>query len=173
LVFGAVISALAYRLLSSSNDKIKSELNSTKNELDEYKANVNQHFDKTSELVSDLTQYYVKVYQHLMEGALNLGDSKALKSLQEHHQGNVSSAIGNENNVTNEPNSHAINRSDEVSDTPAEIIAQHAKPFMGEDVNVSGSSSLNGGGNSQKDFETPVPETQTVKVNSKSRNTTY
>jgi hypothetical protein len=44
---------------------------------------------------------------------------------------------------------------------------------MGEDVNVSGSSSLNGGGNSQKDFETPVPETQTVKVNSKSRNTTY
>jgi uncharacterized membrane-anchored protein YhcB (DUF1043 family) len=70
LVVCVVISALIYRLLSSSYkqiDKIKSELNSRKSELDEYKVTINQHFDKTSELVSDLTQDYVKVCQHLAE----------------------------------------------------------------------------------------------------------
>jgi uncharacterized membrane-anchored protein YhcB (DUF1043 family) len=70
LVVCVVIGALVYRLLSSSYkqiDKIKSELNSRKSELDEYKVTINQHFDKTSELVSDLTQDYVKVCQHLAE----------------------------------------------------------------------------------------------------------
>jgi len=72
LVAGAMIGALAYRLLAPSTkqaDKIKTELDTARAELNSYRASVGQHFDKTSELVNDLTQNYVKVYQHLAEGA--------------------------------------------------------------------------------------------------------
>jgi uncharacterized membrane-anchored protein YhcB (DUF1043 family) len=66
LVAGVMIGALAYRLLAPSikqADQIKSELDTARDELDSYKASVGQHFNKTSELVNDLTQNYVKVYQ--------------------------------------------------------------------------------------------------------------
>ena len=64
LIAGALIGALAYRLLAPSvkqAGKIKSELDVSREELDSYKASVNQHFNQTSELVNDLTQNYVKV----------------------------------------------------------------------------------------------------------------
>ncbi len=51
LVAGAMIGALAYRLLAPSvqqTGKIKTELDMAREELDSYKASVNQHFDKTS-----------------------------------------------------------------------------------------------------------------------------
>jgi uncharacterized membrane-anchored protein YhcB (DUF1043 family) len=58
LVAGVMIGALAYRLLAPSikqADQIKSELDTARDELDSYKASVGQHFNKTSELVNDLT----------------------------------------------------------------------------------------------------------------------
>lgn len=136
LVAGVLIGALVYRLLSSSDDeieKIKSELDSMKRERDEYKANVNQHFDKTSDLVSDLTQDFVKVYQHLAEGAQSLGDSKALTDLLEQHQGKVSIAIGNETSVSDGAHGDAINETKEETDTPAVTIDEHIEPF--EEIN--------------------------------------
>ena len=145
LVAGVMIGALAYRLLSSSDDqidKIKTELDSTKRERDEYKATVNQHFNKTSELVSDLTQDFVKVYQHLAEGAQSLGDSKAMTDLLEQHQGKVSIAIGNEIDVSDEIPAHAIDEPEEVTDTPAETIDEHAEPFVGESEGDADSSIL-------------------------------
>ena len=96
LVAGAMIGALAYRLFAPSVQqagKIKTELDVAREELDSYKTSVNQHFDKTSELVSDLTQNYVKVYQHLAKGAQTLGDNKAFANLLEQHQGRVSIAV--------------------------------------------------------------------------------
>jgi uncharacterized membrane-anchored protein YhcB (DUF1043 family) len=72
LVAGVMIGALAYRLLAPSlkkADKTKSELDKAREELSSYKVSVNSHFNKTSELVNDLTQNYVKVYRHLAEGA--------------------------------------------------------------------------------------------------------
>lgn len=178
LVAGVMIGALAYRLLSSSDDqidKIKSELDSTKRERDEYKANVNQHFNKTSELVSDLTQDFVKVYQHLAEGAQNLGDSKALTDLLEQHQGKVSIAIENETSVTDEITSKVINESEEVPDTSAEAIDEHAEPYMGTDGSEPDSSHLDGDvGSSDESLETPVSETETetAKVKPEPRNIT-
>jgi uncharacterized membrane-anchored protein YhcB (DUF1043 family) len=145
LVAGVMIGALAYRLLSSSDDqidKIKFELDSTKLVLDEYKISVNQHFNKTSELVNDLTEDYVKVYKHLAEGAQSLGDSKALNSLLEQHQGRVSIAIANETSVPEEIPSHAIDEPEEVLDTPAEAIDEHAEPFVGKNEGDADSSSL-------------------------------
>ena len=97
LIAGALIGALAYRLLSPSvkqASKIKADLDQTRGELASYKASVGQHFDKTSELVNDLTQNYVRVYQHLANGAQTLGDSKAFPNLLERHESTASIAVG-------------------------------------------------------------------------------
>jgi len=93
---GAVIGALAYRLFAPSlakADKVRSELEAARQELIDYKASVNSHFDKTSELVHDLTQNYVKVYQHLAEGAQTLGGSRELNKLLEQQPGKVLLAV--------------------------------------------------------------------------------
>ncbi len=95
LVAGAMIGALVYRLFSPSvkqANKIKTDLDQARGELASYKASVGQHFEKTSELINDLTQNYVRVYQHLAEGAQTLGDNKAFPNLLEKHQGMVSIA---------------------------------------------------------------------------------
>ncbi|MCP4388525.1 MAG: YhcB family protein, partial [Gammaproteobacteria bacterium] len=92
----ALIGALAYRLLAPSVKqavKDKAELDSAREELTSYKVSVNEHFNKTSELVNDLTQNYVKVYQHLAEGAHTLGDSKTFNNLLEQHPGKVSLTV--------------------------------------------------------------------------------
>ena len=61
--------------------------------MNHYKAGVTEHFDKTAELVNDLAQNYVKVYQHLADGAQTLGASKTFKDLMEQHQGKVAIAV--------------------------------------------------------------------------------
>ncbi|MCP4187842.1 MAG: DUF1043 family protein [Gammaproteobacteria bacterium] len=103
LTAGILIGALGYRLFAPSvkeADKIKSELSDAREELDKYKAGVTQHFDRTAELVNDLAQNYVKVYQHLAEGAQTLGASKSFKDLMEQHQGKASIAVDDQSKVT-------------------------------------------------------------------------
>lgn len=68
--------------------QLKSDLEKSKAEFETYKSSVSSHFSKTSELVSDLTQGYVKVYKHLAEGAEVLGDPKGAMDLLE-QQGKV------------------------------------------------------------------------------------
>ncbi|MCH8106167.1 MAG: YhcB family protein [Proteobacteria bacterium] len=105
LVAGAMIGGLVYRLFSPSvkqAEKIKTDLYQVRGELASYKASVRQHFEKTSELVNDLTQNYVRVYQHLAEGAQTLGDNKAFPSLLEQHQGKISIAIDDTSNAVSD-----------------------------------------------------------------------
>ena len=121
LLAGAMIGVLAYRLLSPSvkqADQIKSERDSARKELDDYKASVNQHFDKTSELVNDLTQNYVKVYQHLAEGAQSLGESKNFNNLLEQRPGKLSIALA-------EQKAKAADPVDDASvDAAAPVVSQ-------------------------------------------------
>ncbi len=96
LLAGAMLGALAYRLFAPSlmkADKVRSDLEAARQELIDYKASVNSHFHKTSELVNDLTQNYVKVYQHLAEGAQTLGGSRELNRLLEQKPGKVLLAV--------------------------------------------------------------------------------
>ncbi len=96
LTAGVLIGVLAYRLLAPSvrqADQVKSDLDATRDELLRYRDDVNQHFDKTAELVNDLTQNYVKVYQHLATGAQNLGDGKRFDNLLEQQPGKVAIAV--------------------------------------------------------------------------------
>ncbi|MCP3689083.1 MAG: YhcB family protein [Gammaproteobacteria bacterium] len=103
LTAGVLIGALAYRLFATSVkdvDKVKAELNEARQELDQYKSGVTQHFDKTAELVNDLAQNYVKVYQHLAEGAQTLGASKSFKDLIEQHQDKAAIALDDQPEIT-------------------------------------------------------------------------
>ena len=99
LLAGIMIGLLGYRLFGRStreSDKVQGELDATREELTSYRASVNEHFDKTSELVNDLTQNYVRVYQHLAEGATTLGDGRTFNNLIERHPGKVSLTVDGE-----------------------------------------------------------------------------
>ena len=127
LVAGAMLGALAYRLFAPSltrADKVKSDLEEARQELIDYKASVNSHFDKTSELVNDLTQNYVKVYQHLAEGAQTLGDSRELNQLLEQQPGKVLLTVDDESPL--EETDAAVVESVESSTTPAGPVAEAA-----------------------------------------------
>ena len=139
LIAGAMIGALAYRLLAPSvkqAGKIKTELDVSREELNSYKTSVNQHFDETSELVNDLTQNYVKVYQHLAEGAQTLGGSKTFTNLLEQHQGRVSIAVDDESNVTDKVADDLVVEPAVTQATPVEMVDEHAE--RSTDVNAGG-----------------------------------
>jgi len=139
LVAGAMIGALAYRLLAPSVQqagKIKTELDEAREELNSYKSSVNQHFDKTSELVNDLTQNYVKVYQHLAEGVQTLGNNKTFTSLLEQHQGRVSIAVDDETDVIDKVADDLLVDPVVTQASTVEMVDEHAEPFS--DVNAGG-----------------------------------
>ena len=132
LVAGVMIGALAYRLFAPSlkqADQIKTELDTARNELDSYKASVGQHFDKTSELVNDLTQNYVKVYQHLAEGAQTLGDSKNFNNLLEQQPGRVSIAVDDAANTVDTATDNLVTEPLTAQAASVEAVDEHAEPF--------------------------------------------
>jgi len=140
LLAGAMIGALAYRRFAPSvkqADKIKTELDVAQKELSSYKDSVNQHFNKTSELVNDLTQNYVKVYQHLAEGAQTLGDSKTFTNLLEQHQGKVSIAVDEEANVADKVADDLLAEPAMTQTTTGETIDEHAEPFSDLNADVT------------------------------------
>ena len=138
LLAGALIGALAYRLLAPSvkqADKTKSELDMAREELSSYKASVDSHFDKTSELVNDLTQNYVKVYRHLAEGAQTLGNNRALTNLLEQHQGKVVISVDDETSAPDTIAGGEFEDSVVTPETPVEAVDEHAEPFVGSPGN--------------------------------------
>ena len=92
LATGILLGMLINRLLNPSAgdvEQLKAELESARAEMERYKASVNSHFTKTSELVNDLTQDYVKVYRHLAEGAQTLSDTREFSHVLEQQKGRV------------------------------------------------------------------------------------
>jgi uncharacterized membrane-anchored protein YhcB (DUF1043 family) len=92
LAAGVLLGMLIIRLLSpaaSDVDRLKAELAQQRAEMERYKASVNTHFNKTSELVNELTQDYVKVYRHLAEGAQTLSDTREFTQVLEQPRGRV------------------------------------------------------------------------------------
>ncbi|MGR9090982.1 MAG: YhcB family protein [Gammaproteobacteria bacterium] len=61
----------------SGGGKSAAELRS---ELDEYKENVNEHFQTTAGLLHDMTEQYRAVYEHMASGAQNLCDPETAQS---------------------------------------------------------------------------------------------
>ena len=92
LACGILLGVLINRLLNPSAgdiEQLKADLERERDEMKRYKASVNEHFNKTSSLVKELTQDYVKVYQHLAEGAQTLSDSPEFSQVLEQPQGRV------------------------------------------------------------------------------------
>jgi len=132
VVGGAIIGAIIYRNLTPNikqADSLKAELDEARQEMESYKSNVNSHFDKTAELVNELTQDYVKVYQHLAEGAQVLGDGRDFTNVLEQHQGKVLISVAGEENVQDTV----------VSEVPVDAqAAQEPAPGSSEPINQEG-----------------------------------
>ncbi|MDO3378705.1 YhcB family protein [Geoalkalibacter halelectricus] len=83
LVIG--VGALAFflgRLAESRSEKVKAmeqELAERKKELEEYRADVTRHFDRTGELFATLTGSYRDLYHHLAHGCEKLAEIPAKK----------------------------------------------------------------------------------------------
>ncbi len=70
-------------------DELRVKLEHSRSELDRYRESVNGHFNKTSDLVNDLTQDFVKVYRHLSEGAQTLSDAPEFSHVLEQPEDKV------------------------------------------------------------------------------------
>ena len=146
LVAGILIGVLAYRRFFAPSireaDQARAELTAAREELENFKASVNQHFDKTSELVNDLTQNYARVYQHLAEGAQTLGDGRRFSNALEQQPGRVSIALADASVVPEKPVEPAAGAADadaavrgESESTETEIAkSAAATPATGTDA---------------------------------------
>lgn len=126
LVGGGVIGAIVYRNLApgkKETDDLKAELDEARLEMETYKTSVNGHFDKTAQLVNELTQDYVKVYKHLAEGAQVLGEGRDFANVLEQHQGKVLISVDNDKNV----------QETIVSEVPADAQEMHETPRESSD----------------------------------------
>lgn len=81
LLVGAAIGFLMGRSGNASNKQaeLSEQLESARTELENYKVNVNQHFEKTATLVNELTTSYKDVHEHLASGAQDLCEADTLK----------------------------------------------------------------------------------------------
>ena len=126
LVGGGVIGAIVYRNLApgtKKTDDLKAELDAARLEMETYKTSVNGHFDKTAQLVNELTQDYVKVYKHLAEGAQALGEGRDFANVLEQHQGKVLISVDSDKNVQEAIVSEVPVDAQEMRETPRESSA--------------------------------------------------
>lgn len=80
LFVGALIGYLMGRAGGGNNQaEIAAQLEDTKKELEEYKSEVTTHFEKTAELVNNLTSSYKDVHEHLASGAQGLCQPGAIE----------------------------------------------------------------------------------------------
>ena len=136
LVGGAVIGAIFYRNLAPTRKEtvnLKQELEQAQQELVSYKASVDDHFNKTSGLVNQLTQDYVKVYQHLAEGAQSLGSSQDFGNLLEQHQGKVLISIDDEATVNDTIVNDPSTTMQTPEETPRDFTPQQDEETLSEE----------------------------------------
>lgn len=172
---GAIVGAVVHKLLNASGRstaKLKERLEQVEAELKDYKANVNSHFSKTSDLVSELTQDYVKVYKHLAEGAQKLGDPKEFTNVLEQQPGKVLISFADEvvppDTGDSAPEAAQTDRSDGAQ--PAEAEEVKGVSGDGEDEAVTPESqehlseTIKEVAEKMKGAESPVEETAVVEA---------
>ena len=92
LLGGIFLGVLLLRLLNpTAGDvaKLQAQLEQARRDMESYKAEVNSHFNKTSDLVNELTQDYVKVYRHLAERAQTLSETREFTQVLDQPQGRI------------------------------------------------------------------------------------
>ena len=78
LAIGGLIGFLLGRSGSDAGERqtLQRQLDETRDELGSYKQEVSEHFEKTAELVNQMTQSYREVHRHLAQGAQTLAASE-------------------------------------------------------------------------------------------------
>ena len=92
LVAGVLLGALLCRRFTPTImevDELRVKLERSRIEMERYRDSVNDHFGKTSDLVKELTEDYVKVYRHLSVGAQTLSDAPEFSHVLEQQKGKV------------------------------------------------------------------------------------
>ncbi len=77
LIIGALVGYSIVSKLSpqsNANRALEARLQTTEQQLNSYQSQVVQHFERTSELVNNLTASYREVHEHLASGAANLAN---------------------------------------------------------------------------------------------------
>ncbi len=99
LIAGALLGALICRRFTptiTDVDELRVKLERSRTEMEDYRASVNGHFSKTSDLVKELTEDYVKVYRHLSEGAQTLSDAPEFTHVLEQQKGKLLISVDDE-----------------------------------------------------------------------------
>jgi len=90
IIIGAILGFFIARISqgSGSQQKLRSELKQARQELDQYRQQVADHFAGSAELLEQLARQQQQVYQHMAEQANNLlneADAKSLEFYQYEH----------------------------------------------------------------------------------------
>lgn len=80
---GGLIGAVISRTLMppEMQKDLEQSLQTSRNELERYQQDVSQHFADTSKLVTNLTQAYKEVHDHLAKGAIQLTNAEISKKI--------------------------------------------------------------------------------------------
>ncbi len=82
LFIGGIIGVIIGRSLTPKLQKsLELRLQESKEELDQYQHDVAQHFADTAKLVTNLTQSYKDVHDHLSKGAVELSSAEIAKQV--------------------------------------------------------------------------------------------
>jgi uncharacterized membrane-anchored protein YhcB (DUF1043 family) len=129
LASGILLGVLLLRLFNPKTgdvEKLQAELDQAHKDMESYKASVNSHFNKTSDLVNELTQDYVKVYRHLAEGAQTLSDTREFTQVLDQPQGQVLITV--EAPVEQVPDPDPLVTEAEQTPDPDPLAAQAGQP---------------------------------------------
>ena len=72
IVVGFILGAIVIRLVSSSakqHKAVQAELEKTKEELDQYRSNISEHFKRSSALLNNMVKEYSQLYNHISKAS--------------------------------------------------------------------------------------------------------
>ncbi len=84
IALGVIIGAALSKILNRgpSVSELQQKLEESQDQLDQYRKDVDKHFQTTAELVNNLTQSYRAVHEHLSQGAQKLTHHSAGNTLE-------------------------------------------------------------------------------------------
>jgi uncharacterized membrane-anchored protein YhcB (DUF1043 family) len=91
------------------SEKLTQELDQLKEEMDQYRGEVAEHFQRTSELVQEMTSSYKNVYEHLASSSARLcSDAIQEPQLDFAIQKGITRDVGDTESTTTKPNETRI-----------------------------------------------------------------
>jgi len=113
-------------------DELRVKLERSRSEMESYRESVNGHFNKTSDLVNDLTQDFVKVYRHLSEGAQTLSDAPEFSQVLEQPENKV--LISKDEDVGSQDTAEAEPEDFSAQGFAAEVLVSETGDSIAEDA---------------------------------------